>query len=619
MEKRSVWQRIKTPPQLPAKWSWAVTLGLLLFSAVGLTCLCLVISTQNFQWDRFSSYWDDPQVLLLNFTPIFLCLLLFYVSDNRAWVAYLTTGTLFVLLSFINYYKVVLRGESFAFSDFYLVKEGTGIAGQYEFPLPVWLFIAIGLLIGGALVLARYGRARFPKKLRWLRLLLLILIVALAVGAWLNWYQDDFLYEELFLVNEGPFQVWKSVDNYAAKGFVYSFIRSIAEAFPPAPEGYSSEKAIEILSQYDNIAIPAEQKVNVVVTMLESFSDLSMFDSIPFTADPYEAWHALEKESYTGLLITDTVGGGTDNAERSFLTGFTYPLPSFRGMTNSYVHLFRAMDYQTDGGHPGYEWFYDRKEVNRRLGFERYLLKETFWDDISEEEYVMDKDFFPALRRVYEEETADGKPYFSFSVSYQNHSPYNTTSLDGGEFVSGKGLNEEAYYLINNYLNGIQDTAQQVSAYVDRFREDKEPVVMLFFGDHKPTFGNANCYYETMGLNSQIYTPEGCWDIFTTPYLIWANDAAKEILGDKFRGTGDTLSPAFLMAELFEVCGWQGNNWMQYQREVAKAVPVFHGDFIFMENGKLTRELSEAGQAVYDEFQIVQYYLQDEYIRYMHS
>ena len=46
---------------------------------------------------------------------------------------------------------------------------------------------------------------------------------------------------------------------------------------------------------------------------------------------------------------------------------------------------------------------------------------------------------------------------------------------------------------------------------------------------------------------------------------------------------------------------------------------MFHGDFIFMENGKLTRELSEAGQAVYDEFQIVQYYLQDEYIRYMHS
>ncbi len=619
MEKRSIWQRIKTPPQLPAKWSWAVTLGLLLFAAVGLTCLCLLIGTLNFQWDRFSAFWDDPLLLMLNFTPIFLCLFLCYISDNKAWVAYLTTGVIFILLSFINYYKVVLRGEPFTFSDFTLVKEGAGIAGEYEFPLPIWLFVSIALLVVGSLVLARYARARIPRKLYWLRLILVVLIIALGVGAWCGWYRDTERYDGMLFVNDGPFNVWKDAENYASKGFVYSFLHSIAEAFPPAPEGYSQEKAAEILGQYDNIAIPENQKVNVVVTMLESFSDLSMFDSVPFTADPYEAWHALEKESYTGLLISDTVGGGTNNAERSFLTGFTYPHPSYRGMTNSYVHLFRAMDYQTDGGHPGYEWFYDRKEVNRRLGFDRYLLTENFWYEESGVDHAMDEVFFTALRRIYEEETADGEPYFSFSVSYQNHSPYNTTSLDGGEFVSGKNLNDEAYYLINNYLNGLKDTGEQVSAYVDQFRNDKEPVVLLFFGDHKATLGNANCYYEDMGMNAQVYTPAGCWDIYTTPYLIWANDAAKAILGDNFHGTGDTISPAFLMAELFEVCGWEGNSWMQYQREVAKTLPVFHCDFMFMENGKLTRELSEAGQAVYDEFQIVQYYLREEYVRYMHS
>lgn len=619
MKKRTFWQRIKTPPKLPTAWSWVVTLGLLLVAAVGLTCLCLVIGTVNFQWIRFRAYLDDPQILLFNFAPIFLSLFLCYVLDNKAWVAYVTTGLLFVLISFANYYKVMLRGEVFTFSDFTLVKEGAGIAGNYQFPLPIWVFIAIGLLLGGALVLARYGRARFTKKKGWLRLLLLILILALAVGAWNNWYRDTDRYDELFLVNDGPFLVWKDIDNYASKGIIYSFMNSVSEAFPPAPEGYSAEKAKEILDQYDNLSIPLNQKVNIVATMLESFSDLSMFDSISFTADPYEAWHALEQESYTGLLISDTVGGGTSNAERAFLTGFTYPQPSYRGMTNSYVHAFRAMDYQTDGAHPGYEWFYSRKDVNERLGFERYLLKENFWDKESDAEYASDETFFTAMRRVYEEETADGKPYFSFSVSYQNHSPYNTTGLDGGEFVPKTGLNDEAYYLINNYLNGIKDTGDQLSAYVDQFRKDTEPVVMLFFGDHKATFGNANCYYEDLGMNAQIYTPEGCWDIFTTPYLIWANDAAKAILGDNFHGTGDTISPAFLMAELFEVCGWEGSAWMQYQREVAKVVPVIHANYMFMENGQLTRTLSETAQKVYDEFQIVQYYMRDEYIRYMHS
>ncbi len=164
MKKRNFWQRIKTPPKLPTAWSWVVTLGLLLVAAVGLTCLCLVIGTVNFQWIRFRAYLDDPQILLFNFAPIFLSLFLCYVLDNKAWVAYVTTGLLFVLISFANYYKVMLRGEVFTFSDFTLVKEGAGIAGNYQFPLPIWVFIAIGLLLGGALVLARYGRARFTKK-----------------------------------------------------------------------------------------------------------------------------------------------------------------------------------------------------------------------------------------------------------------------------------------------------------------------------------------------------------------------------------------------------------------------------------------------------------------------
>ena len=616
MEKPTLWKRIKTPPRLPAKWSWAVTLALLLLAAIGLTCLCLIIGTLDFRRDRFLAYMDDPLLLLLNFAPVFLTLFLCYLLDNKAWIAYVTTGLIFLLISFTNYYKVMLRGEPFTFSDFTLVKEGAGIAGNYKFPLPNWFYISVALLIGGALVLGRYGRAKFSEKKGWMRLILLLLVIALGAGAWFTWYRDTDRYDQMLYVNEGTFNVWKDVDNYASKGVIYSFMNSVSEAFPAAPEGYSDEKAIEILSRYDNLSIPEDQKVNVVVTMLESFSDLSMFDELTFTADPYEAWHALEAESYTGLLISDTIGGGTNNAERSFLTGFTYPHPSYRGMTNSFVHCFRAMDYQTDGAHPGYDWFYSRKDVNDRLGFERYLLKENFWNKETDVEHAMDDVFFPTMRRVYEEEAMDGQPYFSFSVSYQNHSPYNTESLDGGEYLSHDKLNDEAYYLINNYLNGVKDTGDRLGAYVDSFRNDAEPVVLLFFGDHKAAFGNANCYYEDLGLNAQIYTPAGCWDMYTTPYLIWANDAAKEILGDRFHGTGDTISPAFLMAELFEVCGWEGNAWMQYQREVAEVLPVIHCDFMFMEKGKLTYELSEAAQAVYDEFQIVQYYMRDEYIRY---
>ncbi|MBR0320742.1 MAG: hypothetical protein IIX10_06745, partial [Clostridia bacterium] len=77
----------------------------------------------------------------------------------------------------------------------------------------------------------------------------------------------------------------------AGYGFFWSFLRSVDEAFPGKPEGYSEEKVQELLGRYQDEPIPENERVNVVFTMLESYSDLSVFDSINFTADPYADFH----------------------------------------------------------------------------------------------------------------------------------------------------------------------------------------------------------------------------------------------------------------------------------------------------------------------------------------
>lgn len=91
---------------------------------------------------------------------------------------------------------------------------------------------------------------------------------------------------------------------------------------PQKPDGYSARKAEDLLSAYPEADIPEGQRVNVIATMLESFSDLSVFGTVSdrFVQDPYADFHALQAESYTGTLISDTIGGGTINAERAFLT-----------------------------------------------------------------------------------------------------------------------------------------------------------------------------------------------------------------------------------------------------------------------------------------------------------
>lgn len=609
---KGLWQRLRTPPVLSPLRSWLLTVGLLLLAAVGLTALCLIIGTVSFEKSLFFAYLDDPGLLFLNFAPVALLMALLFFLTNRAWLSYLLTGLVFLTLSFVNYFKISLRGDPFTFSDFAVAQEGAGIAGEYQLILPIWFYLSVLLLLGGSLILLRYGRARLRGRQWWMRVIGFCLAAAAGFGLWQNVYRDTDRYDELLYTNQEVFNIWKDAENYASKGFIYSFMNSIAESFPELPQGYSRDRAEELLHAYEDVPIPAEQQVNVVVTMLESFADLSVYDSIQFTADPYEAYHALLKECYHGTLISDTLGGGTDNAERSFLTGYTFPQPNYRNNTNSFVQYFHAQGYFTDGAHPGYEWFYERADVNRRMGFDRYLLTENYWLEASRTDHPGDSFFFPEMRRIYEEQSRGGRPYFSYSITYQNHSPYNSSSLDGREYISHEGLNDEAYYLINNYLHGIRDTGEQISAYVDSFREDEAPVVLLFFGDHKASYGTGNSYYALLGLNDGVYTPDGCMDMFSVPYFIWANDAAKEVLGQSFTGEGNLISPAFLMAELFDACGWQGPAWMQYQRSVREKVSVIHRDFLYVEQGKMVYELSPDVQSKYNDFLIVQHYLRRE-------
>lgn len=602
---KSLRERLKAP-QFSPRLTRILTVGLLIAAALGLHLLCQMLGTLDFSRGRFSSYFHEPTIFFLNLLPVVLLMTVFYFLTNRAWSAFLIPGVLLTVMEFVNYFKVALRGDPFTAEDLTLIGEAAGILGEYTLEFPAWLFIAAALLLVGTLVLHRYARAKLPKRLWWVRVTAILLCIGASVGAWTQWYSDEELYKEQ--ENYSLFSEWKTEENYASHGFVYSFLYSLRDVIFTAPEGYSAAAAQTLLSGLSDADIPEDRRVNVVVTMLESFSDLSELESFSVASEAYAPLHALQEESYHGTLISDTVGGATVNAERAFLTGFSYPQPSYHNATSSYVRYFASQGYRTDGSHPGFDWFYDRALINANLGFERYLFSDNYYDGLSSGEHATDAELFPALAAIYDEQSADGTPYFSFSVTYQNHSPYDCDRLSGAEYLPQGALTDEAYYRINNYLNGVADTCVQICAYVDTFRDNEEPVVLVFFGDHKPSFGVGNCDYEALGIEISEGTADGCRNLYSTPYLIWANDAAKDVLGFDFIGEGHTISPCFLMTELFDCCGWDGPAWMQYQREMRETIPVLHFRTMYMEDGLLTSTLSESAQTLLDEYRIVEYY-----------
>ena len=162
--------------------------------------------------------------------------------------------------------------------------------------------------------------------------------------------------------------------------------------------------------------------------------------------------------------------------------------------------------------------------------------------------------------------------------------------------------------VLNHYLYLVRDTADRLTGLLDFLERQEEPVVLFLYGDHKPWMGYSGSIYEELGISLDTSTTEGFLNYYATWYAIWANPAAKEVLGHDFVGQGPDLSPCFLMNEVFELCGWEGSAYMQAQKEAADALPVLHTTGWVKEKGVYRPEASEEGQALMDRFQNLSWY-----------
>ncbi|MBE6954637.1 MAG: LTA synthase family protein [Ruminococcaceae bacterium] len=561
----------------------ALTAALLLCAAVCLSFVSLALGSLYVALPRILTYFSYPGLILLNTLPVMVLLALLYLLFDRAWLSFLLTSVLILVPTGVNYYKVVLRDDPFVFEDLAYAGEAAGIIGQYDIHLTVYFKAAIAACFLGTLLLFLFARAGIGlRKKRWLlRLGAIVLLIVLSIGGYRQFYADDELYESF--ENYTYFNRWQPVEDYASRGFVYPFLHSIADAYPAPPAGYSDEKAEQLLAENDDI--PAAQKVNVITIMLESFCDLTKHAELKLTEDPYAILHELQGESLHGTMISDTMGGGTSNSERSFLTGTVYPQPDYRHASWSYVQYFRSQGYATEGAHPGFDWYYNRKNVNLNLGFDHYYFNENFFDARTSDEHAADDVFFTSLLELYHNRD-ETRPYFNFSISYQGHGPYSDTALSSGtEYISSEGLSEACYYTVNNYLGSVADTLAQLKAFLDVLRQDAAPAVVLLFGDHKPTLGNANSCYDELGIDISRTTDESFLNYYATDYFIWANDAAEAALGKTIEGEGPTVGPYFLMNVLFDACGWEGPGLLKITDELLNWVDTIHSTGAFLKNG----------------------------------
>ena len=143
---------------------------------------------------------------------------------------------------------------------------------------------------------------------------------------------------------------------------------------------------------------------------------------------------------------------------------------------------------------------------------------------------------------------------------------------------------------------------------ISGLEEESAPTVVVLFGDHKPWLGNGESVYHELGISFDFSTLEGFSNYYATPYLIWANSAAKELLGSDFTGEGHDISPCFLMTELFDLCGWEGPGFMQMAREIREISPLLHSRGLFLQDDTLIDILPSPENEIYMDYLRAQYY-----------
>lgn len=542
----------------------------LIFLSLVITCFSFAFTNSYVDIDMFWSYFEI-HLFILNWLPVFFVMLLLFLIIKRIHISWGVSSLIILVWGVVNQTKVFYRDDVVKFEDLGLVKEALIMTQRCDVVIK-W-YAVVGLIF---IILIFFITRRKIEKLSVKfvkRFCLIILLLVLVFFGYKNIYRNKSIYDSVGDTN--LINVWIATRQSQIRGLIYPFIYTLEDGMFNPPDDYDEKIAKKILSEYDYQDIPRDKKVNIIAIMLEAYNDFSKFDKIDFEEDIYKDLHDIQNNSISGNLVTNIFGGGTVTTERNFLTGYT-DFNNFRKKTNSYVWYFKEQGYRVEAMHPIYGAFYNRASVNINLGFDVYYNYDNKFSKV-QSNFLSDDLFFDYIIEGYENSKKDNVPYFNFSVTYQNHCPYSTDYYEGKEYYfDNNGYDVSLYNMVNQYFSGIKKTNEALKDLVEYFDNEEEPVIVVFFGDHNPSLGDNGAVYHELGINISFDTVEGFLNYYEIPYVIHANDVAKEMFDNSFVGYGDTISPVFLMNELFENMKLKGNEYLQYMNDLKEKVDVIN-------------------------------------------
>nr|WP_326185067.1 LTA synthase family protein [uncultured Oscillibacter sp.] len=566
----------------------------------------------------------QPLLIVLNAMPVGLLLLAAACLFRNVFFGAAAVNFGVCALSIANRIKIEVRDEPVFPRDFGLLKEVGSAMESYDirYPAQVIAVVALttlalailGVLIGCKPISLVRVKIRSERLKGWLcRLLGAAASIAVLAGLILTVYASNSLYNSFRVSN-----AYYIPSVFNELGFPYCFCHQFTTYPIDRPEGFNKAEA----AGWETGDQPGQGKaVNVVMVMNEAFSDITDYDVFTYGEDddPLPNLHALREDPHalSGHVVVPGFAGGTANTEFDVLTGMqtnalsATTTSAFRVVNRDLDSLFRVFGgdgYHTSFFHPGDDWFYNRENVYRWFGAEETVFADQMEDLQYKGRWVTDDYMAGLIEREFAETVAGGGTLFHYTTTIQNHMSYTADKYgEGYDFPAVKtsaALSDGVRTMLEVYIEGARDADAMLGRLRDYFAAQDEPVVLVYFGDHLPYLGDNMLGYAELGLEVAVREDNRQNPLcsYETPYIIWANDAAADMLdwdaaveALELPESG-RLSASFLGAAVLELTGRGGESpWFAFLNQLRRQTPVVQKKTYLLMDGTyvLERDLDQ--------------------------
>jgi Phosphoglycerol transferase and related proteins, alkaline phosphatase superfamily len=250
----------------------------------------------------------------------------------------------------------------------------------------------------------------------------------------------------------------------------------------------SAEETAKIVSFYNEKATGIKYKgiakgKNLVVVQMEAAQQFIINKKIEGKEITPNLNKFINDSAYFENFYSQIGGGNTSDAE--FLTNTSlYPMQDgsvyFRFPTDTFestAKLLKNQGYSTYVAHANNPSFWNRAEMYKSLGFERFINSKNYKID----EYIgwglSDKSFFKQTL----EKLDTSKPFYSFLITLSSHHPFNFFQ-DYGDFNVGKY--DKTF--IGNYIKAAHYLDESLGTFFDDLKRRGlyDSSVIVIYGDH---------------------------------------------------------------------------------------------------------------------------------------